>query len=97
MSSLEELLAAIRQNLPAQKVDYPEIPTYEKQGANLKDKFIVNLGLSGGESYDVGSIDEAKEIMQQNCQIYESLVLQLRNGREANQSTILPTHGNWRT
>ncbi|GEM63052.1 hypothetical protein SF1_10340 [Sphingobacterium faecium NBRC 15299] len=65
MSSLEELLAAIRQNLPAQKVDYPEIPTYEKQGANLKDKFIVNLGLSGGESYDVGSIDEAKEIMQQ--------------------------------
>ena len=65
MSSLEELLAAIRQNLPAQKVDYPTIPTYEKQGTNLKDKFIVNLGLSGGESYEVGSIDEAKEIMRQ--------------------------------
>lgn len=66
MSSLDEILAAIRQNLPAQKVAYPELPSFEKQGTNLKDKFKVNLGLAGGESYDVGSIAEAKEIMLKN-------------------------------
>ncbi|AIM35337.1 lactate utilization protein C [Sphingobacterium sp. SG20118] len=64
MSSLDELLAAIRQNLPDQKVDYPELPTFEKQGTNLKEQFIVNLGLAGGDTYDVSSIAEAQQIMR---------------------------------
>lgn len=66
MSSLDEILAAIRQNLPAQKVAYPELPYFEKQGTNLKDQFKVNLGLAGGESYDVESIAEAQEIIFKN-------------------------------
>lgn len=66
MSSLDEILSAIRQNLPAQKVAYPELPSFEKQGTNLKDQFKVNLGLAGGECYDVESIAEAQEIMLKN-------------------------------
>lgn len=65
MSSKEEILKSVRQSLERrEKFDYPEIPTYEKFGIDLKAVFEVNLKAAAVEFYDVKSVEEARQIMQ---------------------------------
>lgn len=60
-----ELIASVRNNLSnREKVPYPEIPTFEKPGADLKTLFETNAKLAAVDLYDVSSVEEAQEIMR---------------------------------
>ena len=63
MSAKETIIEAIRKNLPKEKIDYPNIPTYEKSGVNLLDAFKKNLEIAAGEWHEVQSVAEAQKIM----------------------------------
>lgn len=61
----EELLSSVRKNLAKrEKVSYPEIPTYEHSGINLKEIFEKNAKLAAVDLYDVSSVEEAQEVMK---------------------------------
>ncbi len=61
----EELLQSVRNNLSnREKVSYPEVPTFEKPGSDLKAVFETNAKLAAVDLYDVSSVEEAQEIMR---------------------------------
>ena len=64
MSTLASLLQNIKSNLPDKKVDYPFVPTFEREGDNLLDIFEENLLKAGGSFHKVSSIEEAQSIFQ---------------------------------
>ena len=66
MSTLDSLLQSIRQQLPEEKIDYPNIPTFEVAGKNLLDTFQENLLKAGGTFYKINSIEEGQEIIKNN-------------------------------
>jgi L-lactate dehydrogenase complex protein LldG len=53
-------LSAIRQNLPAQKVEHPEIPVFQRSAEPLKADFEQHLKQAGGAAHDLGSVAEAE-------------------------------------
>lgn len=61
----EELLTSVRHFLSKrEKVTYPEIPTFEKPGIDLKAVFETNAKLAAVDIYDVSTIEEAQDIMR---------------------------------
>jgi len=61
----EELLNSVKQNLVnREKVDYPLVPDFKKANVNLKEVFEKNAKLAAVDFYDVGSVEEAQEIMR---------------------------------
>ena len=59
-NSRENIFAAIRANLPRQKVEHPEIPAFQRPAASLKALFEEHLKEAGGIAHDVGSVAEAE-------------------------------------
>ncbi|MFT4205211.1 MAG: LUD domain-containing protein [Chitinophagaceae bacterium] len=64
MSTLDDIIGNIQANLPAHKVDYPNIPTFEKEGQDLVATFTRRVGNAGGTIFQVNSIAEAQAIAQ---------------------------------
>lgn len=64
MTTKEDLLNAIRISVAKrEKTAYPEIPSYEHPGINLKTLFETNLTLAAVDFHDITSVEEAREIM----------------------------------
>jgi L-lactate dehydrogenase complex protein LldG len=59
-SSRETILEAIRNNLPKNKVEHPQIPLFERSDRPLKSKFERHLQEAGGVAHDVSTVAEAK-------------------------------------
>jgi L-lactate dehydrogenase complex protein LldG len=59
-SSRENILSAIRYNLPKQKVEHPQIPAFQRPAGPLKAAFEEHLKKAGGAAHDVGSVVEAE-------------------------------------
>lgn len=66
MSSKEAIINAIRESLgKREKVAYPKIPTYEKEGVDLLATFKKNLEIAGATWHEVNSVEEAQKIMKE--------------------------------
>lgn len=59
-SSRENILSAIRDNLPKIKVEHPQIPAFQRPGGPLKAVFEEHLKEAGGAAHDVGNAAEAE-------------------------------------
>ena len=59
-NSRENILAAVRDNLPGQKVEHPHIPAFRRPAASLKAVFEEHLKEAGGIAHDPGSVAEAE-------------------------------------
>jgi L-lactate dehydrogenase complex protein LldG len=59
-NSRENILAAVRDNLPRQKVEQPPIPAFRRPSASLKAEFEEHLREAGGIAHDLGSVAEAE-------------------------------------
>jgi len=59
-NSRETIFAAIRANLPRQKVGHPDIPAFRRPTASLKAVFEEHLREAGGMAHDPGSVEEAE-------------------------------------
>jgi len=59
-NSRENILAAVRDNLPGQKVEHPHIPAFRRPAAPLKAVFEEHLKEAGGMAHDPGSVAEAE-------------------------------------
>lgn len=59
-SSRADILSAIRSNLPAQKVEHPQIPVFQRPAGPLKATFEQHLQNAGGAAHDIGSPAEAE-------------------------------------
>lgn len=66
MSSKDDIIESIRESLgKREKVPYPTIPTYEKEGTDLLETFKKNLEIAGGTWHEVNSVEEAQAIMKE--------------------------------
>jgi L-lactate dehydrogenase complex protein LldG len=59
-SSREDILSAVRNNLPKQKVEHPQIPVFRRPTGSLKAAFEEHLQKAGGAAHDIGSPAEAE-------------------------------------
>ena len=59
-NSREDILSAIRNNLPKQKVEHPQIPAFQRPAEPLKAAFEEHLKEAGGAAHDLGSATEAE-------------------------------------
>jgi len=59
-NSREEILSAIRNNLPKQKVEHPQIPAFQRLAGPLKAAFEEHLKKAGGAAHNLGSPAEAE-------------------------------------
>jgi L-lactate dehydrogenase complex protein LldG len=59
-SSREDILSAVRNNLPKQKVELPQIPVFKWPTGSLKAAFEKHLQKAGGAAHDIGSPAEAE-------------------------------------
>jgi L-lactate dehydrogenase complex protein LldG len=59
-NSREDILSAIRDNLPMQKVEHPQIPAFQWTAGPLKAAFEEHLKEAGGAAHDLGSAAEAE-------------------------------------
>jgi len=65
MNSKEDILNAVRNSLKNRdKIDYPTVPAFQQEGADLLSTFKKNLELAAGSWYEVTNIEEAQQIMQ---------------------------------
>ncbi|WP_028295987.1 LutC/YkgG family protein [Olivibacter sitiensis] len=58
----EEMLAAIRKNMPKDKVAYPRLPSFEVAGKDLKRTFEESLSKAGGKLFDIANKEEALQL-----------------------------------
>jgi L-lactate dehydrogenase complex protein LldG len=56
----EQILSAIRGNIPPERVEHPQIPVFTKPDANLKSVFEKHLQGAGGVAHDIGNQTEAQ-------------------------------------
>src|SRR6267154_2738081 len=54
-NSREDILSAIRNNLPKQKVEHPRIPAFQRSAGPLKAAFEEHLKKAGGAAHNLGS------------------------------------------
>jgi L-lactate dehydrogenase complex protein LldG len=59
-NSREDILSAIRNNLPKQKVEHPQIPAFQRPAEPLKAAFEGHLQEAGGAAHDLGSAADAE-------------------------------------
>jgi L-lactate dehydrogenase complex protein LldG len=59
-NSREDILSAIRNNLPKLKVEHPQIPPFEPPVGPLKAAFEEHLKKAGGAAHNLGSPAEAE-------------------------------------
>jgi L-lactate dehydrogenase complex protein LldG len=59
-TSRENILSAIRNNLPKQTVEHPQIPAFQRPAEPLKAVFEERLKEAGGEAHDPGSAADAE-------------------------------------
>jgi L-lactate dehydrogenase complex protein LldG len=59
-NSREQILSAIRANIPRVPVEHPQIPVFRKADANLKSVFETHLQGAGGAAYDIRNPSEAQ-------------------------------------
>jgi L-lactate dehydrogenase complex protein LldG len=59
-NSRENILSAIRDNLPKQKVEHPHVPSFRPPAVSLKAVFEEHLKEAGGMAHDLGSVAEAQ-------------------------------------
>jgi L-lactate dehydrogenase complex protein LldG len=59
-TSRADILSAIRDNLPKQKVEHPRIPAFQQPAGPLKAAFEERLKEAGGAAHDLGSAAEAE-------------------------------------
>lgn len=64
MDSQQQILQALQQSLPKNKRDYPDIPRFVREGADLLATFKEHLEIAAGRWYEVASIADAQEIMR---------------------------------
>jgi L-lactate dehydrogenase complex protein LldG len=59
-TSREQILSAVRANLPGERVEHPRIPTFESADVNFRASFEKHLEEAAGAAHDVGSASEAQ-------------------------------------
>src|SRR5260370_14865317 len=59
-NSREDILSAIRNNLPKQKVQHPQVPAFQRPAGPLKAAFEEHLKKAGGAAHNLGSPAEAE-------------------------------------
>jgi len=59
-TSRADILSAIRDNLPPQKVEHPLIPVFRPTARSLKAAFEEYLKKAGGAAHDIGNAAEAE-------------------------------------
>src|SRR6266404_8926527 len=59
-NSREDILSAIRNNIPKQKVEHPQIPAFQRPAGPLKAAFEEHLQKAGGAAHDLRSATEAE-------------------------------------
>ncbi|MEN2434031.1 LUD domain-containing protein [Weeksellaceae bacterium A-14] len=65
MSTKEDILKSVREHLQnREKVPYPQIPQFRKEGINLKDVFVKNATIAAADCHEIQSVAEAQEIMK---------------------------------
>jgi L-lactate dehydrogenase complex protein LldG len=52
-NSREQILSAIRANIPREPVEHPQIPVFRRVDANLKATFEKHLQEAGGAAHDI--------------------------------------------
>jgi L-lactate dehydrogenase complex protein LldG len=59
-NSRQDILSAIRNNLPKEKVEHPQLPAFQRPAGPLKAAFEKYLKNAGGAAHDLGSVAEAE-------------------------------------
>jgi len=59
-NSREQILSAIRANIPPERVEHPQIPVFRKADTHLKSTFEKHLQEAGGAAHDIGNPTEAQ-------------------------------------
>jgi L-lactate dehydrogenase complex protein LldG len=59
-NSCEDILSAIRNNLPKQTVEHPQIPAFQRPAGPLKAAFEEHLREAGGAAHDLGGAADAE-------------------------------------
>jgi L-lactate dehydrogenase complex protein LldG len=59
-SSREQILSAIRANIPPGRVEHPQIPVFKKADTNLKATFERHLEEAGGAAHNIESRTDAQ-------------------------------------
>jgi L-lactate dehydrogenase complex protein LldG len=59
-NSREQILSAIRANIPREPVERPQIPVFKRADANLKSTFEKHLQEAGGAAHDIENRTEAQ-------------------------------------
>jgi L-lactate dehydrogenase complex protein LldG len=59
-NSREQILSAIRANIPREPVEHPTIPAFTRTNTNLESTFEKHLEGAGGAAHDIGDRAEAQ-------------------------------------
>jgi len=59
-NSREQILSAIRGNIPREPVEHPQVPVFRRTDAHLKSAFEKHLQEAGGVAHDIGNPTEAQ-------------------------------------
>jgi L-lactate dehydrogenase complex protein LldG len=59
-NSREQILSAIRANIPPGPIEHPGIPLFRREDTNLKATFEKHLEKAGGAAHDIGNPAEAQ-------------------------------------
>ena len=59
-NSREQILSAVRSNIPPGRVEHPQIPAFGRADANLKATFERHLEEAGGAAHNIGTRAEAQ-------------------------------------
>jgi L-lactate dehydrogenase complex protein LldG len=59
-NSREQILSAIRANIPPERVEHPQIPVFRRADADLKSNFERHLEKAGGAVHNIGNRTEAQ-------------------------------------
>jgi L-lactate dehydrogenase complex protein LldG len=59
-NSREQILSAIRANIPPERVEHPQIPAFRRANSNLKSTFEKHLEAAGGAAHDIQNRSEAQ-------------------------------------
>jgi L-lactate dehydrogenase complex protein LldG len=59
-NSREQILSAIRANLPPERIEHPQIPVFRTADTNVKGTFERHLEEAGGAAHNIGTRAEAQ-------------------------------------
>lgn len=85
-NSREQILSAIRNNIPRDPVEHPQIPVFSRADAHLKSTFEKHLQEAGGVAHDIENPTEAQArlgLLHPTAQVVCSAVPEIPGTRRA--------------